>query len=54
MSFKIVHKTPNFLFACGFYTLERAQRWIEEFDPSIYTDTTLKKEDLLIQEEKTR
>ncbi len=49
--FKITHKTQTILFACGFYSLDRAQKWIEAFDPQMYDDKTLRREDLQIEEE---
>ena len=49
MSYKIVHKTQkHFLLASGFYSLERAQKWISEFNPNMWMDKTLKAEDLII------
>ncbi len=50
--FKIVHAREPILFACGFYYLERAEAWIEDFDPQMYTDKSLRKEDLCIVEER--
>lgn len=53
MSYKIMHKDSNrhMLFASGFYSLERAQKWVEAFNPQMYVDKTLKREDLVILEE---
>ncbi len=50
--FKITHKKQAILFACGFYDIDRAQAWINDFDPRKYVDKTLKKEDLHIEEER--
>lgn len=48
-----MHKDPSkhFLLASGFYSLERAQKWIDNFDPKMWVDKTLTKEDLVILEE---
>jgi len=50
-SYKIVHIT-GWLAACGFYGIERAQKWLNNFDARMYTDKTLRKEDFRIVEEK--
>ena len=55
MSYKIIHKNnKNFLFASGFYSLERAEKWVENFNPYLWMDKTLTKNDLLIVEEKMK
>lgn len=52
MSYKIMHKTkPHFLLASGFHSLERAQQWIDKFNPQIWMDKAMKREDLKIVEE---
>lgn len=46
--FKIMHKTqPNFLLAIC-CTQESAQRWIEKFNPNMWMDKTMTKNDLII------
>jgi hypothetical protein len=45
--YKIVHK-DGWLAACDFYGIERAQAWLEKFDPRMYSDKTLKREDFTI------
>ncbi len=54
MSFKVVHKDParHILFACGFSSRERAQAWVDRYDPRMYTDKTIARADLAIVEEK--
>ena len=53
MTYKIMHKDPSkhILFASGFSSLERAQKWVEKFNPQMYVDKTLKRDDLVILEE---
>lgn len=51
MSYKIIHRKQNILFASGFYSLDRAQRWVDQFYPEMYTDKNLKREDLIITKE---
>ena len=50
MAYKIMHKTkPHFLLAiCD--TQESARRWIESFNPKIWDDKTMTKDDLTIIE----
>lgn len=50
MKYKIMHKTkPHFLLAvCS--TQESAERWIENFNPKMWMDKTMTKEDLKIVE----
>lgn len=48
--YKIVH-ARGWQAARGFYSLKRAQEWLEAFDPKIYTEEGLKKEDFRIIEE---
>ncbi len=50
--FKITHRKQTILFACGFYDIGRARAWIDKFDPQMYVDKTLKREDLQIEEER--
>jgi hypothetical protein len=54
MSFKVVHKDPkrHILFACGFSSRERAQAWIDAYNPELYTDKSILRADLTIVEEK--
>lgn len=44
----IKHRHKAILFAI-FEDKERAQKWIDKFNPSHYTDKTLKKGDLYIE-----
>lgn len=47
--FKIVQKNnKNIVYAVGFFIIERAEKWIENYNPQMYTDKTIKKEDLEI------
>ena len=50
MDYHIMHKTkPHFLLAiCS--TKESADKWIEQFNPLIWMDKTMKKDDLCIVE----
>ena len=48
--YKITHKTKPILFACGFWGIERAQKWVDNFNPARYDDKTFRKEDLEIVE----
>lgn len=53
-SYKIMHKTkPHFLLASGCWSLERAKKWIDNFDPKMWMDKTMTKEDLMIVDETT-
>ena len=47
-TYKIVHKTKPALFACGFYSLKRAEEWLAAYDPKHYVDKTVKASDLEI------
>lgn len=51
MSYKIICTKGNWLAACGFYSLDRANKWIENFNPNLYMDKTLTKQDFIIKEE---
>lgn len=48
-TYKIMHKTkPHCLLASGFYSLERAQAWLDKFNPQMWMDKTMRREDLEI------
>lgn len=48
-TYKIILKKDRcVLLASGFYSVARAQNWIDNFDPKRYSDKTMKKEDLEI------
>ena len=53
-TYAIVHKDRkhHILFASGFYSLVRAQEWVEDYNPQSYDDKTIHREDLLIIDEK--
>lgn len=42
----VKHKTG--WIACATWSLERAREWIANFDPSYYTDKTLRADDFVI------
>ena len=46
-------RNPLALYASGFYSLERAQAWLANYDPHMWTDKTIRADDLEITEEKT-
>lgn len=50
-SYDILHKT-GWVAAVGFYGIERAEQWLKNFNPKMYTDKTLKVEDFRIKETK--
>lgn len=50
-SYRIIHKTQGWVFASGFYGMERVNHWIDNFNPLMYMDKTLTRDDLLIVEE---
>jgi hypothetical protein len=54
MDYKIYHEredTPHYLLAiCS--TQESAERWINNFNPRIWDNKTLRKENLVIRKEK--
>lgn len=47
-TYKIVHKSKPALFACGFYSLKRAEAWLAAYNPQMYTDKTVQATDLEI------
>lgn len=49
--FRIIHKTQGWVFASGFYTMDRVNSWIDNFNPAMWMDKTLTKDDLLVVEE---
>jgi len=52
MTYEIRHKQKNTILASGFYSAQKASKWIENFNPAIWDDKTMKQEDLVIVEEK--
>jgi hypothetical protein len=46
----ICNKEGKWLAASGFYSIERAQAWIDKFDANFYMDKTLLKSDFEIIE----
>ncbi len=49
MSFKIVQKANHLaIYASGFYTLDRALKWLEQYDPKMWMDKTIQATDLEI------
>lgn len=47
-----MHKTQkHFLLASGFWSLEAAQKWIDNFNPNMWMDKTMTKDDLIIVKE---
>jgi len=49
MSYKIVQKkNHNAVYASGFYTLERARAWLANYNPVMWMDKSIKREDLEI------
>ena len=48
MSYYIKHKTQNWT-ACIHYSMERAEKWLNEFNPQKYMDKTLKSTDFRIE-----
>ena len=50
--FKIVQKkNRNAVYASGFYDMGRAQAWLERYDPKMWTDKSITRDDLEIVEE---
>lgn len=48
-SFRVVQKkNKNAVYASGFETIERAQAWLDRYNPRNWTDKTVIKEDLEI------
>jgi hypothetical protein len=47
--YRIVHEKQGWIAATGFHDMEKAIQWIRRFDPQMYTDTTLRREDFVIQ-----
>jgi hypothetical protein len=52
--YDIRHKDDSkyFLAASGFYSLERAEQWLRDFNPQMWMDKTLRAEDFKIVEGK--
>jgi len=49
MSYKIVQKkNHNAVYASGFWSLERAQAWLANYNPAMWMDKSIKREDLEI------
>jgi hypothetical protein len=47
--FKIVQrKNRNAVYASGFYTVERAEQWLASYNPRMWMDKTIQREDLEI------
>jgi hypothetical protein len=45
---RIVHRTQGWIAASGFYSVERAERWLASFNPKMWTDKTLRQADFVI------
>lgn len=50
MEYSIIHKTKKFVFASGFSSLEKARAYREKFNPNIWDDKTMTKDDLVIMD----
>jgi hypothetical protein len=44
-------KNHNAVYAKGCWDMQRAQQWIDNYNPNMYVDKTVQKEDLEIIEE---
>lgn len=52
MTYKVVRKKDrNAVYASGFSTIERANKWLEHYNPLYWTDKTVQREDLEIVED---
>ena len=52
MSFKIVQrKNRHAVYASGFWKRERAEAWLAEYNPQMWTEKDVQREDLMIIEE---
>ena len=53
MNYKIVKKKDkNAVYASGFYSLRRANEWLDNYDPRMWTEKDVTKADLEIVEDK--
>ena len=51
-TYKIVQrKNRHAVYAAGFYTIERAQAWLAAYDPRMWMDKTVTRDELEIIEE---
>ena len=47
MNYYIIHKTQNWIAAIT-YSQERAEKWLNEFNPKMWDDKTLTADDFII------
>lgn len=47
--YRILHEKYKWVAATGFSSMEKALAWIGRFDPSLYVDKTLKRDDFVVQ-----